>query len=382
MVLAMLLTLVIGLAIELAFWGSNGRYTISDLPRVFLHRGVGPGAFPYIDRVIEYPVAAGLMLYAAALVAPSSLGILLVTAVAAGAVCVRITISLERRFGRRAWRWALAMPLALYAFQNWDVFAIAAMLVGLVAFERHRNTASGAALGLGAAIKLFPAVLIPPLVAMRWAQGDRRGARQLAVSGAAMFAAFNLPVMIASPHGWSWTFAFQSQRHATWGTLWYWVYRPFGINSASLGNTMSFAVMAIGIGAVTVFATRVRLQPAAIAAIAVVIFVLSNKVYSPTYDLWVVPFFVLLPIERRLWLGFCAVDLAIFVNVYGHFHGLQSAGVALAVMPFLVVTRAVILVKLAMEAAHMRDSETLTSEAPPTRSANPDPLRTADAART
>ena len=376
MVVAMLLTLATGLAIELAFWGSNGRYTISDLPRVFLHRGVGPGAFPYIDRVIEYPVAAGLMLYAATLIAPSAIGILLVTAAGAGALCVAITLRFERRFGGRAWRWALATPLALFAFQNWDVFAIAAMLVGLAAFERHRDTASGAALGLGAAIKLFPAVLIPPLVAMRWARGDRRGARRLAVSGAAVFAAFNLPVMIASPHGWAWTFAFQSQRHATWGTLWYWAYRSLGVNSVSLANTASFLVMAIGIGSLTVYAARVRLQPAAVAAIAVVIFVLSNKVYSPTYDLWLVPFFVLLPIERRLWLGFCAVDLAIFVNVYGHFHGLQSAGVALAIMPFLVVTRAVILVKLALASAHMGDTNPV-----PTRSANPD-LRIADAART
>lgn len=376
MVVAMLLTLATGLAIELAFWGSNGRYTISDLPRVFLHRGVGPGAFPYIDRVIEYPVAAGLMLYAATLIAPSAIGILLVTAAGAGALCVAITLRFERRFGGRAWRWALATPLALFAFQNWDVFAIAAMLVGLAAFERHRNTASGAALGLGAAIKLFPAVLIPPLVAMRWAQGDRRGARQLAASGAAVFAAFNLPVMIASPHGWLWTFAFQSQRHATWGTLWYWVYRSFGLNSVSLANMASLLVTVVGIGAVTVYATRARIQPAAIAAIAVVIFVLSNKVYSPTYDLWVVPFFVLLPIERRLWLGFCAVDFAIFVNVYGHFHGLQSHGVALAVMPFLVVTRAVILVKLAMASTHLRDAETV-----PIGPASPD-LQIADAART
>lgn len=376
MVLATLLTLAVGLTIELAFWGSTGRATISDLPRVFLHRGVGPGAFPYLDRVIEYPVAAGLMLYAAALVAPSALGILLVTAVAASAICVRITLSLERRFGRRAWRWALATPLALFAFQNWDVFAIAAMLVGLAAFERHRDTASGAALGLGAAIKLFPAVLLPPLVAMRWVQGDRRGARRLAASGAAVFAAVNLPVMIASPHGWSWTYVFQSHRHATWGTLYYWVYRFLGIHSVSLANTASFIVLAIGIGWLTIYAARVRLQPAALAAIAVVIFVLGNKVYSPTYDLWLVPFFVLLPIERRLWLGFCTVDLAIFVNVYGRFHGLQSAGVALAIMPFLVVTRAVILIEMATAAAHMREPDVVA-----TRSAILD-QQTAGVART
>jgi hypothetical protein len=178
-----------------------------------------------------------------------------------------------------------------------------------------------------------------------------------------------------------WTFAFQSHRYASWGTLYFWVYRVVGIQSVSFANMAAFVVLAVGIGWVTVYAARVRLQPAAIAAIAVVIFVLSNKVYSPTYDLWVVPFFVLLPIERRLWVSFCAVDLAIFVNVYGRIHGLQSHGLAIAVMPFLVVTRAVILVQLAATALRQR-APSVPVEADPASWPAILGRRTADAART
>ena len=141
---------------------------------MYLHRGVGPGGLPYIDRVIEYPVASGFLMYLAAVIAPGPLGVLLVTALASAALCVAITVVLERRFGRRAWRWALAVPVLLYAFQNWDVFAIAAMLAGLFAFERGRDGAAGAAFGLGAAVKLFPAIVVPPLIAVRLAAGDRR----------------------------------------------------------------------------------------------------------------------------------------------------------------------------------------------------------------
>jgi hypothetical protein len=50
-------------------------------------------------------------------------------------------------------------------------------------------------------------------------------------------------------------------------------------------------------------------------AAAVAIFVPCNKVYSPTYDVWLAVCFVLLPLSRRLWVTFCVVDLAVFVTV-------------------------------------------------------------------
>ena len=73
---------------------------------------------------------------------------------------------------------------------------------------------------------------------------------------------------------------------------------------------------------------------------------LCNKVYSPTYDVWLVVFFVMLPLSRRLWLTFCAVDLAVFATVYGYFGGIDSVGFVRAVLPFLVVIRTVVLLVL------------------------------------
>ena len=105
---------------------------------------------------------------------PTPLGVLAVTALAAGAICMGMMVVLERRYGNRAWRWAIAIPVFLFAYQNWDIFAMAALFVGLLAFERGRDLAAGAALGMGAAVKLFPAFAVPPLVALRCSNGDRR----------------------------------------------------------------------------------------------------------------------------------------------------------------------------------------------------------------
>jgi hypothetical protein len=41
-------------------------------------------------------------------------------------------------------------------------------------------------------------------------------------------------------------------------------------------------------------------------------YVVAGKVYSPQYDLWLVPLFVLLGVRGRLWAQFVVVDAAIY----------------------------------------------------------------------
>ncbi len=348
MVAATVVTLLLGLALQLAVYGNGGHSALSDLPRVFLHRGIGRGVLPYIDRPIEYPVLSGALLYLAALVSPTPLGVLLVTALASGAACVTMTVVLERRFGRRAWRWALATPVLLYAFQNWDLFAIAAVLAGLLAYERGRDVAAGTAFGIGAAVKLFPAIVVAPLAARRVADGDRRGAIRLVVSSAAVFAAVNLPVLVANPSGWWWPYSFQSKRNATWGSASFYVFRLLGLpvhgaTGAQLANRVSAVLLVLGVALLVLLALRQRLGAVQLAGASVALFVLCNKVYSPTYDVWLVLFFVMLPLGRRLWVWFCAVDVAVFVTVYGYFHGLDSLAFVHTVLPVLVAARTVAL---------------------------------------
>ena len=81
---------------------------------------------------------------------------------------------------------------------------------------------------------------------------------------------------------------------------------------------------------------------------------LSNKVYSPTYDLWLVPGFVLLPFLPRWWLAFCAVDIGVFVTVYGFFHGFVPMTEVGAILPVLVLLRTVILLRVIAGATRRR----------------------------
>lgn len=343
--------LVLAFALQLAVYGHGGHVALSDLPRVLLHRQIGPHAVPYLDRALEYPVGSGLLLYVAVLVAPQPLGAFFVTAVVAAGLCIAITVVLERRCGARAWRWALGMPVFLYAFQNWDVFAVAALLAAVLAYERRRDLLAGGLLAVGAAVKLFPAFAAPPLVAARWAGGDRRGAVRLAAGAVGVFALVNLPVAIARPGGWWWTFAFQGRRQASWGTAWFYLYRVVGLpvhgaSGSQLANGLSLVVLVAGIGWLTLRTVRAKVSPVAVAGAAVAIFLLADKVYSPTYDIWLVVFFVLLPLGRRVWATFCVVDLAVFALVYGAFHGIVPTDLTRIVLPFLVVVRVGVLAYL------------------------------------
>ena len=90
----------------------------------------------------------------------------MVVAVLASGTALAITWMLAQRFGARTWRWAIGTPLLLFAFQNWDVFAIGALVVGLLAFERRRDRAGGDRVRARRAVKLFPMVVVPPLVAI------------------------------------------------------------------------------------------------------------------------------------------------------------------------------------------------------------------------
>ncbi len=350
------LVLLAGFALQVAAYHHGGHASISDIPRLVLHHDLTPGHWPYVDRVLEYPVLAGLLLGAAVSIGSGPFGALAVVAVLSALATLGITWLLGRRFGTSAWRWAIGTPVLLYAFQNWDVFAVGALVLGLLAFERRRDRTAGVMFGLGAAVKLFPLVVVPPLAVHRWMHGDRQGARRLVVFALGAFALVNAPFALLHPARWWWTYSFQSARQATWGSAWFYALRMAGLpvhgtSGAQIANVVSAVALVGGLSWLVVRTVRADLDPFAAAGAAVAIGILANKVYSPTYDVWLVAFFVMLPLGRRLWLSFCAVDLAVFAVVYGYFDGPLHIDVVRTLLPVLVVLRTAVLLTIVLRAA-------------------------------
>jgi uncharacterized membrane protein len=342
------LVLAAGFVLQVLAYGHGGHASISDIPRLVLSHDLTPGHWPYVDRVLEYPVLAGVLLGVAVNVSPGPFGALSVVAALASVVTLGLTWLLARRFGPRAWRWAIGTPVLLYAFQNWDVFAVAALVLGLLAFERGWDRSAGVALGIGTAVKLFPLVVVPPLAVIRWTHGDRQGARRLAGASLLTVAAVNAPFALRHPSHWWWAISFQSARQATWGSAWFYLLRMTGLPvhgaaGAQIANMVSVVALFAGLTWLVVRTVRVDLDLFAAAGAAVAICILADKIYSPTYDVWLVAFFVMVPLGRRLWVTFCAVDLAVFAVVYGYFVGPLHIDVVRTVLPVLVVLRTVVL---------------------------------------
>jgi uncharacterized membrane protein len=324
-VVATLAALAVGLAVQLTRLGttrSNG-----DIGALFASRGVRPHALPYLDRPLEYPVVVGYVMWATSWVGHTATTYLLTNAALLAPLAVVTAVILQRRDGARALLFAAAPTLALYSFHNWDLVPVAASVAGLVALERRRAATAGVLLAIGGWAKIYPGLWVPPIAVLLWIRGERDQARRLLAGTALTTAVLNAPVLVTAWDGWWRAVRFQNQRDATWGSLWYHLVRlpglsGHGLDAHGVANAMAAAAFVVGAAVVLRRSVTARVSPTALAGAMTITFLLTSKVYSPQYSLWLLPFFVLLPLSVRLWGAMALLDVAMYVVVFGRFrHG-------------------------------------------------------------
>ncbi|MEW2129222.1 glycosyltransferase 87 family protein [Streptomyces sp. NPDC005435] len=324
------------------FFGASSQYThacYSDIPHLYQGRGFADGLVPYFDRLptqnpgdieyLEYPVLTGVFMEVAAWLTPGSgsiqqqeqwywfvnAGMLMICA-AVIAVCV------ARTHRRRPWDGllvALAPAFALTATINWDLLAVALTAAAMFMWSRSRPVAFGVLLGLATAAKLYPVFLLAPLLVLCWRAGKWRAFFQ-AVGGAVVaWLVVNLPVMLFAFPGWSKFYRFSHDRPVDFGSFWLiWAQNSGNPPSIDFVNTAASALVMlsfIGIAALTFFAPR-RPRFAQLAFLIVAAFILTNKVYSPQYVLWLVPLAVLARPKWRDFLVWQACEVAYFLGIW------------------------------------------------------------------
>src|SRR5208282_4701198 len=99
-----------------------------------------------------------------------------------------------------------------------NVEGITALLILLaqVSWRRGRSAASGMWAGMGAAFKLVPVFILPPLIA---ASSWRAGIRTLAAT-AAVWLAINIPYVLIDPAGFRFPYQFALRRQDVQETIW------------------------------------------------------------------------------------------------------------------------------------------------------------------
>ncbi len=290
------------------------------------------GAVPYLDHPVEYPVLTGAQMWLgqqfAELADPAvrPQAFFHATAAMNAVLSLGVLALLARSLpAGRLWWWSLAPALAVYAFLNWDPLAVALLTAAVVLHLRGRDLGAGVAAGLGVAAKLFPGVLIPLVIVARLAQRQpRRAVRHLA-GGLGAWLLVNVPVLLAAPEGWLRFFVLNRKRGANFDSLWYLLEQargePFELSTLNLLVAATFAAVAL---VVFVVGAR-RRDPSEWWSLALPIlcaFLLTNKVYSPQYTLWILPLAALSLPRLAPYAAFLVADLLLFLVEFPFLGGL------------------------------------------------------------
>lgn len=281
-------------------------------------------AYTALSKVLPFPIVAEVVMFFNF----SAIGLAL-----AWLLTIWATSGLA---GRRPWDAALvaASPLVIFQiFTNFDALATAFAMSGLLAWARRKPGLAGLLIGLGAAAKLYPLLLLGPLLVLGIRTGRLRDVARTALITAATWLAVNLPVMVLYPRGWSEFFRLNTRRGDDMDSLFN-VIKSFsgwqGFDPAlrfweppMVLNTVVAWLFILSCAAITYITLTAPQRPrlAQLAFLVVAAFLLTNKVWSPQFSLWLVPLAVLAVPHRRVLLAWMTIDALVWVPRMYYLYG-------------------------------------------------------------
>ncbi|CAM5409409.1 Putative membrane protein OS=Streptomyces griseomycini OX=66895 GN=FHS37_001946 PE=3 SV=1 [Streptomyces griseomycini] len=233
-----------------------------------------------------------------------------------------IAVCVTRTHTRRPWDAllvALAPASALTATINWDLLAVALTAAAMLMWARGRSLAFGVLLGLATAAKLYPMLLLGPLLVLCWRAGRWREYGRALGGAVVAWAVVNVPVMLFAFDGWSKFYTFSQERGVDFGSFWLIMAQnssdPLSTDTVNTLATLLMLLCCAGIAALALTAPR-RPRFAQLAFLVVAAFILTNKVYSPQYVLWLVPLAALARPKWRDFLVWQACEVAYFLGIW------------------------------------------------------------------
>ncbi|MFP5312904.1 MAG: glycosyltransferase family 87 protein, partial [Actinomycetes bacterium] len=316
----------------------------SDFPELYRNRGLADGVFPILGSgsQFEYPVLIGLIAGITAWLVPAGdinarvLAYFDVNAVLLAAVAMLTVLVIARMPGRRPWDAAMvavAPGIVLAGTINWDLWAACLLAFGMYLFARKRLVAAGILIGLATAAKLYPVLVLGALLLLAVRSGRWRPLTVTGGSAAATWLLVNLPFAVASPSGWAYFFQYSADRGAGYSSAW------FGYNlvadrvgwpglesdTVSVLSAGLFIAACAGIAAVALMARR-RPRLAQLAFLIVAAFLLTSKVYSPQYVVWLIPLLVLARPRWREFLVWQGIEALHWAAIWMYLGQVTSAG--------------------------------------------------------
>ena len=282
----------------------------TDIYPLYFGEGLSAGQIPYLHHHVEYPVVLGAVMQGAAwtvrhVADPGTRGREFYdVTVAVLAACLVAGVLATAYCAGRSRRWtallvAFSPALILAAYINWDLLAMGLTMAGLAAWAARRPVLAGALLGLAIATKFYPVICLLPLFALCLRAGRLRQFWPALAAAAVAWLVVNVPVGLAAPAGWAYFYRFNAGRGADWGSIWYFfqaehwpVLGGLSVPALNLVSAALFAIACVLVAALALMAPRRPRLPQLI-FLATAAFLLTNKVWSPQYVVWLVPLVVL-----------------------------------------------------------------------------------------
>ena len=338
-------------------WQENVQYTrfcYTDVLALYYAEHLNEGAVPYRDWAVEYPVVTGYFMGALGLPIHAygedhpeinqgtwfyNANALVLSALAV--LTAAVILALRHRRPWDAAIFAVSPIIFFTATVNWDFLAIGLAAGGLYLWARKHPAWAGVLLGLGGAAKLWPLFVLGPLLVLALRSKAVRAWAVAMATAAVAWAAVNFPVFYWYHESWLRFFRLNSERPVDWGTLWYiGRYLDGKWNSGSAGdqgpfqwlsnhvptlNLVSYALFGLACAAIGLLAWLAPRRPrvAQLAFLVVAAFLITSKVWSQQYVLWLLPLIVL---ARPRWGAILAWTVAEFGYFTAFYAELMGAG--------------------------------------------------------
>jgi uncharacterized membrane protein len=328
-------------------WQAPGQYIhacYSDIPALYGERELDKGrwAFSGGENAVEYPVLQGAVMWLSAKAIPTGLNnYFLGNVFLLALLFIFVAFLVYRIRPEFGYLLPLAPAAAASLYINWDLWAIATMMLAIYLFDKEKILLSAALLGISISTKFLPIFLLIPIALIFFRQEKLQNLIKYLAVTLATFLAINAPVFLTTPDGWWRFYSLNLNRGSDWGSLWY-ALSNVGLDLTHQ-NYLSVLCLLIGTTALIIYLLQLRTPPT-LAHTAIFIFIIVmavGKVYSPQYVLWLTPLAIIAMIDKRelaifwFWQG---CELLYHFAIWQHLATITGAKFGLPVFTYSVIS--------------------------------------------
>ncbi len=315
----------------------------SDLPALFEARGLSTQQWPFAsdDNSVEYPVITAMVMYVTSFAANSPVSYFNVNVFFLILLFIATVVLVRKIRPEFAYLVPVAPAMIASLFINWDLWAIATMLLAIYWFDRKQYLGSAALMGLSISTKFLPVFLLIPIAFILWRENKVKELLKFVAVTLGTWLAINLPFALTTPTGWWRFYKLNLERGPDWGSIWL-ALQQLGINFTNL-NYLSILLLLIALTTIAVLLFELKHTPtlASVAFFVLASVMLASKVYSPQYVLWLTPLAVIALTNKKdlhaFWV-WQATEMMYHLAIWQHLAQVTDAKFGLGPTPFAILT--------------------------------------------